>query len=93
MKYYADPFNHSNTARKFYKNPEIVSEILNIPVWIIKFLGLVWNVYTSGLHIKADEFQKLCDDFFIKYNESEINWKDLRKVFNNSSFTSYLQNF
>ena len=66
-----------NTARKFYNNPEIVSEILGIPQWIIEFLGLVWKVYTSGLHIKAIEFQQKCDDFLKKYNESPINWKDL----------------
>ena len=75
--YFNIPFTTGNCARIFFENYEKVAKILQLPEFLIKDLGIMWETIRSGLPIDADKFGDFCDLFVTKFNADPlINWLD-----------------
>jgi len=54
--------NDGNTARRFFANPNLSSEITHIDVTLIEKLYLILRILASGLEIKLDVFEVLLSE-------------------------------
>lgn len=54
--------NDGNTARRFFKNVELSSEITKIDIVLIKRIHTVMIVVASGHEINNEKFKKFCHD-------------------------------
>lgn len=54
--------NDGNTARRFFGNPESSSNITGINIQLIKNLGIILRVISSGLHINIYTFTSLINE-------------------------------
>lgn len=54
--------NDGNTARRFFGNPEASSNITGINIQLIKNLGIILRVISSGLHININTFTSLINE-------------------------------
>lgn len=54
--------NDGNTARRFFGDPEVVSEITNIDIRLIKKFHVILQVLSSGHDIDTKKFKTFCLD-------------------------------
>lgn len=65
--------NDGNTARRFFANPKLSSEITGINEDLIHKFGVILKTINSGLDINVNNFRKYCLDTAQKYVEL-YNW-------------------
>ena len=63
-----------NTARRFFKRPDIASQILGIPAELIWGIGEIWTTLTSGQFINTEMFGEFCENWMEFYENSDVNW-------------------
>ena len=62
-------------ARLFFENYEKVAEILRVPVFLVKDLGMIWETLVQSSAIDSEKFGHMCDLFVQKFNlDTSINW-------------------
>ena len=67
--------NLGNTARLFFHNYEKVAEILQVPEFLVKDLGMIWETLVQSSSIDSEKFGHYCDLFICKFNlDTTINW-------------------
>ena len=76
-----------NSARKFFENYEKVAEILELPEFLIKDLGTIWRVLTSGHSIDPEKFGNFCELFNEKFKlDNRINWYQFSPTIHKGGF-------
>ena len=64
-----------NTARTIFKNAKKVSEILEIPSFVIEDIGTIWTTLCCGEPIDSEAFGQFCDNFMLKFkNDPTVNF-------------------
>lgn len=54
--------NYGNTARRFFKNPELSGEITGLDVNLIKNFRILLRTLSSGYDINITAFEKVCSE-------------------------------
>ena len=54
--------NTGNLARRAFQDPEMLANILNLPVELVKRISYIWIVIRSTHEFDPDKFYKYCQD-------------------------------
>lgn len=54
--------NDGNSARRFFDNPELVSNIIGVNEELIRRFGVILKIIASGYSINIKEFEKYCSE-------------------------------